>query len=274
MKKLAIHSVPRSGSSWLGEIINSSENVNYAFQPLFSYTFKSALNENSTLEDINDFYKNISVSEDDFITQKPGRELGRKPKFKKKKITLLAYKEVRYHYVIENLIKKDSKQKVIGLIRNPLAVLSSWLNAPREFRVDLGWDFANEWEHARLKNEGKDEEYFGYSKWKEAALLYKRLSKEFPDNFLLVNYENLLSNTSEEVKKIFHFLKLDMTEQTESFINLSGENQVNDTYSVFKNKNGVDDSWKTNIPENIVQKVLLDCKKSGLSEFINQLDMK
>ena len=196
-----------------------------------------------------------------------------KPFFSKQEITHVAYKEVRYHYILENLLQKDSLQKVIGLVRNPLSVLSSWKNAPREFRADLGWDFNGEWCNAEQKNGNKKEEYFGYSKWKEAALLYKKLSKEFPDNFLLVNYENLLSNTSEEVKKIFNFLNLDITAQTESFINLSGENQVNDTYSVFKKKSGADDLWKTNIPENIVKKVLLDCKKHGLSEFINQPDM-
>lgn len=40
MHKIAIHSVPRSGSTWLGEILNSSANVKYCFQPLFSYKFK------------------------------------------------------------------------------------------------------------------------------------------------------------------------------------------------------------------------------------------
>ncbi|MDH5934310.1 hypothetical protein, partial [Vibrio splendidus] len=61
MHKVAIHSVPRSGSSWLGEIINSSPQVNYSFQPLFSYEFKSYLNENSSLENINNFFYNLST---------------------------------------------------------------------------------------------------------------------------------------------------------------------------------------------------------------------
>ena len=45
MKRIAIHSVPRSGSSWLGQILNSSLKVCFRFQPLFSYAFKDYLNE-------------------------------------------------------------------------------------------------------------------------------------------------------------------------------------------------------------------------------------
>ena len=40
---VAIHGVPRSGTSWIGEIINSSPNVLYKFQPLFSYALKDFL---------------------------------------------------------------------------------------------------------------------------------------------------------------------------------------------------------------------------------------
>ncbi len=40
MNNIVIHSVLCSGSSWLGEIINSSPNVLYQFQPLFSHEFQ------------------------------------------------------------------------------------------------------------------------------------------------------------------------------------------------------------------------------------------
>ena len=56
MHKIALHSVPRSGSTWLGEILNSSENVKYCFQPLFSYKFKNFLDERSSKDDINNFF--------------------------------------------------------------------------------------------------------------------------------------------------------------------------------------------------------------------------
>ena len=37
--------VPRSGTSWFGELFNSSPRVAYRFQPLFSYAFKDAIKD-------------------------------------------------------------------------------------------------------------------------------------------------------------------------------------------------------------------------------------
>ena len=59
MQYVAIHSVPRSGSTWLGQIFNSHPKVNFRYQPLFSYAFKDYLNEASSSEDIEAFFKNI-----------------------------------------------------------------------------------------------------------------------------------------------------------------------------------------------------------------------
>ena len=69
MKRIAIHSVPRSGSSWLGQIFNSSVKVCFRFQPLFSYVFKGYLDEKSSREDILTFFKLIAKSNDDFLLQ-------------------------------------------------------------------------------------------------------------------------------------------------------------------------------------------------------------
>jgi hypothetical protein len=267
MIKLAIHSVPRSGSSWLGEIINSSEHTKYAFQPLFSYAFKSVLNETSSREGIDNFYQNIGMSDDEFVTQKSDREKKIKPIFYKKEITHVVYKEVRYHYLIENLIKKDPKQKVIGLVRDPLAVLNSWKNAPREFRGDLGWDFGKEWQFAELKNENRREEYFGFEKWKEVALLFQRLESEYPDNFLLVPYSGLLNNTREEVLKIFKFLGLKVTQQTLSFIKDSKNMARIGAYSVYKKK--LKDVSYNGLPEVVINKVYKDCMALKLCELLD-----
>jgi len=70
MENAAIFGVPRSGTSWLGQIFNSSPNVAYRFQPLFSYAFKSRLNEHSTADDIENFSRDILNTSDEFVTQK------------------------------------------------------------------------------------------------------------------------------------------------------------------------------------------------------------
>lgn len=59
MKRVAIHSAPRSGSTWMGSIFDSNESVAYRLQPLFSYTHKSQLNSSSVKTDIDKFFEDI-----------------------------------------------------------------------------------------------------------------------------------------------------------------------------------------------------------------------
>ena len=156
MKRIAIHSAPRSGSSWLGQILNSSTKVCFRFQPLFSYAFKDYLNDKSSREDIVRFFENIAKSSDDFLLQKDKIDNEEYPLFEKdSNLTHIIYKEVRYHNILENLLTKDKDLKVIGLVRNPFAVISSFLNSPREFRKDLGWIEVEEWKLAEKKNNNK-----------------------------------------------------------------------------------------------------------------------
>ena len=139
MKRVAIHAVPRSGSSWLGQILNSSEKVCYRFQPLFSYAFKDFLNEHSTKKEILTFFDKITRSNDNFLLQTDKINSGEYPIFRKEEsFSHVVYKEVRYHHILENILKQDQEIKVIGLIRSPFAVISSFLHSPRVNLVSLG----------------------------------------------------------------------------------------------------------------------------------------
>ena len=102
--KVAIHGVPRSGTSWVGEIVNSSPNAAYRYQPLFSYAHKDYLNNGSTRGDIDQFFNRLYYCDDDFTNQKERRNSGDFPQFNKEKITHVVYKEVRYMNVLFNLI--------------------------------------------------------------------------------------------------------------------------------------------------------------------------
>lgn len=204
MQKIAIHSVPRSGSTWLGNIFNSHPKVSFKYQPLFSYAFKGYLTEVSNAESINSFFCEIQLSTDSFINQIEGIEKGIIPDFKKEDTpTHVCYKEVRYHNVLENMLINNNSVKTVLLIRNPLAVLYSWYKAPKEFRAEKGWVFDEEWLNAPKKNLNKPEEYNGYVKWKEVTLLFLRLKKEYPNRVCLVNYSELINKTHTVIEEVF-----------------------------------------------------------------------
>lgn len=149
--RIAIHSVPRSGSTWLGAIFDSHPNVKYAYQPLFSYAFKNYLNADATKQNILSFFQKLEESDDAFINQDETKKAGIVPEFNKMAINAIAYKEVRYHHILENALRVDSELKVVGLIRNPMATIYSWYKAPKEFRPDLGWKLNDEWRFAPKK---------------------------------------------------------------------------------------------------------------------------
>lgn len=258
MQKIALHSVPRSGSTWLGNILNSHPEVDFSFQPLFSYAFKGFLTEKSSETEIDEFFKKIKSSNDSFINQKEGIDKGIIPEFHKNKNTNhVIYKEVRYHHILENLLCQDQNIKVIGLVRNPMATINSWLNAPKEFKAELGWKIEEEWRFAQKKNQSKPEEFNGYEKWKEVAFLFLELKENYPEQFYLLNYETLLEDKEAEVKKVFSFCELELTNQTLEFINKSSNTEGKDAYSVYRKKSK-DDTWKTELPSFIVDEIKAD----------------
>jgi len=258
MQKIALHSVPRSGSTWLGNILNSHPEVDFSFQPLFSYAFKGFLTEKSSETEIDEFFKKIKNSNDSFINQKEGIDKGIIPKFHKNKNTShVIYKEVRYHYILKNLLCQDKNLKVIGLVRHPMATINSWLNAPKEFKAELGWKIEDEWRFALKKNKNSLEEFNGYEKWKETVQLFLELKNEFPDRFYLLNYDKLLKNCENEVEELFSFCNLELHPQTNVFLEKSSNTNTDDAYSVFKKKEN-DHGWKNTLPEFIVNEIKAD----------------
>ena len=263
MQKIAIHSVPRSGSTWLGEILNSSANVKYYFQPLFSYKFKDYLDEHSSKEDIDNFFSMLNDTHDEFICQDSQRLVGTLPNFGKSNPTHVIYKEVRYHHILENLIDKDIGIKLILLVRNPIEVMNSWVNAPKEF--DKSWDAEKELLYAEMKNQGRRENFFGLNAWIQTTELFEHLARSYSKRVLLINYSNLQHNLIQTIEDLFDFCNLECTSSTYNFLNKSLEKNVPDTYSVFR---GGKKSQIT-LNDKLINKIKEYVTDAKLSHYIN-----
>lgn len=268
MKKIAIHSAPRSGSTWMGSIFDSNENVAYRLQPLFSYTHKSQLTHSSTKNDIDTFFDDILHTKDSFVLQKDAIAKKIVPEFAKTNITHVVYKEVRYHNILKNLLTQDKEIKIIGIVRNPNAVIHSWLRAPKEFKKELGWDVLEEWRYAPKKNLGKEEEFNGFEKWKEVVDIFVELKQMYPDRFLLIKYDDLLKETVETVKQIFSFCELEFGPQTVDFLNSSKkEDKYDEAYSVYRVKKN-DNKWIGELPLVIQEEIAQDLENTKYSEYL------
>lgn len=253
MQNVAIFGVPRSGTSWLGQIFNSSPDVVYRYQPIFAYSFEETLSEDSSSKEIQRFHNELLLTEDDFVCQKKNISGNNPPQFAKNNATHLVWKEVRYLNIIENLIQRSSI-KVIGIIRHPCGVLKSWMRAPKEF--DSDWSIEEEWRYAEKKNSG-DHEFYGYERWLQATRMFKELEESYPEQFKAVTYEGLLNNLAGQAASLFDFVELAMFEQTRGFLEESTTQSSDDPYGVYrKGKKG--NEWKEKLSSAISNQILKD----------------
>lgn len=263
MNYLSILSVPRSGSSWVGQILNSSPQVLYKFQPNFSYSFPSNLEKDTDEKKIIEFYENLRKTNDPFVNGKVSISGKSNIEFKKSFCETLVWKEVHFLFLAQTLLEK-SDTKVIGLIRSPFAVISSWIKIPKEF--DPSWNLTEQWKTANLKNSDFDFNYFGYEKWKEVTQLFISLKQKYPERFYMLQYENLLADPKAEVEKLFSFCNLEVTSQTLGFLTKSTSNNDTDAYSVFKSKK-TDDQWKKELPQFIIDEIKMDPEFQSLNKI-------
>lgn len=259
--------VARSGTSWLGQLFNSSPDVCFRFQPLFSYEFKNRVHEDSSKSEFQQLLNEIHRTSSPFLTQEDKCLSGEYPVFKKHDITpILVIKENRYQHIIEPMMRKCRMVKLVGIIRNPKAVLNSWINLPKEFPP--GSDPLKEWRYGDCKNQGH-EDFFGYYKWKEIANLYLDLHAKWPNRVFVLRYEDLVLNTKDIVKDLFLFSSIPYTTQTDSFALQSSNELPSSPYSVFKDKRVID-KWKNGLSSYIANEIDEDLKGTRLAKFIKE----
>lgn len=260
-----IAGVARSGTSWLGQIFNSSPIVDFRFQPMFSYELKDILSNNPKKDDFIHFYEAMKITESSFLSQADKVSSGDYPKFKKNDVkSVLVFKENRYQYFIEPLLRNIPEMKLIGIIRNPCATLNSWRKNSKEFPPNS--DLLKEWRFGDCKNEGHHD-FFGYYKWKEVANMYLDLQDKWPDRVKVIYYDELVSSPHVLSKEIFRFCGLPFCSQTQEFLNKSTSTHNDSYYAVFKDKT-VASAWISEFPDEIYQEIEHDLCGTRLERFI------
>jgi hypothetical protein len=265
MKKIAIVGVPRSGTSWLGQIFNSHPDVVFRFQPLFSYGHKGRLSEHSSADEIQAFFNDILGSQDAFALMKSDFQKNYPAFVKATTPSHVVFKETRYLHVIDNMLVQCRDVTIIGMVRNPLAVMASWISAPKEY--DSAWDLAKEWRGAPSKNQNRPEEFYGFDKWKEIAAAFLRFEAQYPRQFALVRYDELNHSPFALTRRLFESCGLDVHAQVEEFLRTSKSRHDADPYSVFRGQAN-DDKWHGILPVDIVEQILCEVHGTPLSIFL------
>lgn len=256
----------RSGTSWLGQILDSSPQVAYRFQPFFSYAFKQFVDFDSPLDRWMEFFNALYRSDDEFLHQADKRRSGLYPVFQKDPAPrVLALKMNRYQYLLGPMLNVFPNLRLVPIVRHPAAVISSWTKNPKEFPP--GSDVRKEWRFGSCKNQGREEEFFGYYKWKELAHMYLDLGDQFPARVKIVRYEALLDTLQDHVADLFGFLGLRVGPATREFLVACHERHDDSPYSVFRSKT-VRDQWRTELPTFIAEAIERDLAGTRLEIFI------
>lgn len=231
-KYLSIFSVPRSGSSWLGQLINSHPDTTFRFQPFFSYEFQERAEAAFSTGELRGLIDEIFQEETDFLLQSDKVQKGLYPAFSKSKFQALgAFKENTHLDKIGQLLRAIENMKVILLVRDPVKVVESWTTNPKEFPPGLS--LVEEWDRAPSRNV-LARNFFGFEKWVWSTKEFERLRQVHPERTLILRYEDLVRKPAEVTKNVLDFSGLNFTDQTRRFLDKSTSEFQGGHYSVHR----------------------------------------
>lgn len=262
----AITGMPRSGTSWIGQIVDSSPDVRYRMSPLFSYEFKNQIRQGATRDDWLEVLRGSYVSADDFMNQTTRRKAGEYPSFACKQANpeLLVIKYNRFQNLTEEMLELLPEMKVLAVVRHPCGAMHSWLTAAKEFPTDA--DPLEHWRSGAAKKSGFGD-VFGFDDWCWVTRLHLRLASEHPRQFRLVRYERFVDDAENETRALFEWLGLEYTDQTATFLGRSQSTSVSGDYSVFRPP-AVKDRWRSELQPQIRDAILSDLEGTDLAQFL------
>lgn len=265
-KIIWLNGMPRSGTNWLCQILDSNENVLFKMAPLFSYSFKNSVDNNSSKEEWIDFFEQVYFSNDEFINQVKKRSNGDFPAFLQKvaRPEFMVIKDTRHHQLMARLLELFPSIKLIHIVRNPCGAIHSWLTASKEFPSTH--DPMQEWRTGACRKINESE-FWGFDDWKLLTLQYMELEKSYPDQVKLISYEDMVNDAHAVTRTIFEFSGLKITEQTEKFLIESQSTHSDLNYSVFKDKS-VKDKWKNSLNVEIISEINRDLKGTVLEKYL------
>lgn len=258
--------MPRSGTTWLSQILASSPDVRLKSCPLFSYEFKNKLDEDSTSEEWHQLFRDVYATNSEFLDQEHLRKKGLIPEFADKKDhpARLVIKSNRFHNLTPNILQNHDDIRFIYLVRHPCAAIYSWLTDPNEFPQSA--DPLAHWRTGECRKTGPGE-FWGFDDWVKVTRQALKLSRAYPERLRIFRYEDLVTNTDEIANKVFNFLGLSMTSSTKHFIDISQSRHDEHKHSVYK-KPVLINRWQESLDQEIVSACLREIEGTELEQFI------
>lgn len=263
--------MPRSGTSWLSQIVESSPACAVRLSPSFSYPLKHRLRMESTEQDWRDVLRAAHDSDDPFMTQNYRRDTGELGRFREKEpsdIRLLAIKDTRFHGLYLDGWNKLKDAKLVYIVRHPAACLWSW-RCCKEFPADA--DFLSDWRSGACRKRGEPRaragEYWGFEDWKALTRRYLSLAESDPKRVHVMHYERLVADAEAETEALFSFLAVPLTGTTRRFLRDSQSHHDPRPYAVYKDRS-VARAWRGEFPTHVLAQIEAETREPALAPFV------
>ncbi|MGI2156621.1 sulfotransferase domain-containing protein [Shewanella baltica] len=260
-----LNGMPRSGTTWMSQVLASSALVRLKFCPLFSYEFKNSLHEDSTATQWQMLFEQVFTTSSEYLDQQHLRKHGLVPNFTHMdEPTHLVIKTTRFHHLSESMLQLNDNVKIVHLVRDPRACIASWLSNPSEFPADA--DPEEQWRCGECRKTDIGE-FWGFDDWKHVTLQAVALSQRYPQRFLLVSYDQLMTNIDTGIKQIFDFCLLTYQQTTADFITQSHSKHDDNKRSVFKRLDRVT-NWHQILSPQIIDTIQAELAGTELECFL------
>jgi hypothetical protein len=258
--------LPRSGTSWLCQILDSAPEVNFRLAPLFSWAFRDTMRPDDDEHAWRLFFQAVHASMDPWMAQADRRAAGLFPSFERKDADprVLVIKDVRHHQFLPHLLRLPLPLEVVHIIRDPRGAIHSWLDNPKEFPP--GADPLTNWRSGAVRKVNPSE-FWGFDDWMRLTRLYEDLARRHPGRVHLVNYDRLTADPLSVSEDLFRSLRLNWTDQTRNFLQRSTSGHSDHPFSVFKNAR-VKDRWREALPAEIRDAIERDLSGSPLASYL------
>lgn len=258
--------MPRSGTTWLSQILESHPDVCLRFSPNYSYPLKNSIDVDATTEQWLTHLKAARESNDEFMTHAYRRTTGELPTWNKRSdlCRLFCIKDTRFHEAYWTALDRLSGAKIIYLVRDPRTAIASWWQCKEFPACDVLEDAW--WNGGSRKQEGPGE-YWGVADWCELTLQYQKLAVQWPGRVMVVRYESLLDDAESVAQSLFSFAGLKMHQQVRKFLDSAATQSSDSPYSVFRGGRTGD---RTDcLPANVLLGIESKVRQAGLSEFLS-----
>jgi len=267
MKIAWLTGMPRSGTTWVSQFFAASPNVRVKFCPLFSYAFKNCMTLDDDATAWQEFFNRVYVTADEYMDQLHLKRQGLIPHFQNKNPApeTLFIKSNRHHHLTENLMRLLPDLRMIALVRNPMAMMNSWLNNSSEFPA--GAEPLQEWRSGSCRKTGTGE-FWGFDDWKRVTTMHLNLYDRYPDRFFLYRYEDCLRDPHGQARSMFSSLDIEYSKYVDEFIRTSHSSHNDSTRSVFKSGQAPD-KWKGTLDPRIIDGIVADLSGTALGRFLD-----